>query len=264
MSNTTLENVCGYLHQFAPLKLAEEWDNVGLLVGDRKSKLNKVMTCLTITPESLAEAIRENVDLIVTHHPFPFRSVKRITRDNTVGSMLLDLIAANIAVYSPHTSFDSATEGINQQIAEGLQLQKIKPLTEDENDPKAGTGRRGELEKAVSPDEFLELCKTFFNLENIRYVLKDEKKIKRVAIGCGSAGQFMGLANKYNCDAFVTGETNFHTCLEAEATDTLLVLTGHFSSERFAIENLATRLAEEFSDLEIWSSKVESDPVKSL
>src|SRR6185295_17432474 len=113
---------------FAPAALAAEWDNVGLLVGDRAQKVERIMTCLTITPAAASEAIREQADLIVSHHPLPFKPLKRLTADQPTGRILLDLIRAGISIYSPHTAFDSAAAGINQQLAEALGLKNIQPL----------------------------------------------------------------------------------------------------------------------------------------
>src|SRR5215204_4410218 len=110
----TLAAVCEFLDVFAPPILAAEWDNVGLLVGDRSQRVERVLTCLTITPAVAGEAIRERADLIVTHHPLPFRPLKRLTADDPTGRLLLDLIRAGVAVHSPHTAFDSAAAGINQ------------------------------------------------------------------------------------------------------------------------------------------------------
>ncbi|MBL6724481.1 MAG: Nif3-like dinuclear metal center hexameric protein, partial [Rubripirellula sp.] len=110
-----LDTVCGFLSQIAPLKLAESWDNVGLLIGDRKSDIQKIMTCLTVTPDVVTEAIEQKVDLVVAHHPLPFQPLKRITSDNLSGKLILDLIANRIAVYSAHTAYDSSINGINQQ-----------------------------------------------------------------------------------------------------------------------------------------------------
>src|SRR6478609_9776050 len=124
----TVADICSFLEAFAPAALAAEWDNVGLLVGDRSQKVERIMTCLTITTAAAAEAIRERADLIVTHHPLPFRPLKRLTADEPTGRVLLDLIRAGIAIYSPHTAFDSAAQGINQQLAEGLGLRQIQPL----------------------------------------------------------------------------------------------------------------------------------------
>src|SRR5439155_9172729 len=125
---TTVAELCKFLDEFAPPELAAEWDNVGLLVGDWAASVERVMTCLTITPATTAEAIRERAGLIVTHHPLPFRPLKRLTTHDPSGRMLLDLIRAGIAIHSPHTAFDSVAAGINQQLAEGLDLVEIQPL----------------------------------------------------------------------------------------------------------------------------------------
>src|SRR5205809_4480925 len=140
---TTVADVCTFLDDFAPPTLAAEWDNVGLLVGDRSQKVERVMTCLTITPDAAAEAVRERADLIVTHHPLPFKPLKRLTAEQPAGRILLDLIRAGVAIYSPHTAFDSAAAGINQQLAEGLGISRIEPL-----DPTTGAGRWGEFSEA--------------------------------------------------------------------------------------------------------------------
>ena len=108
-----LHQICDFLNEIAPTRLAEEWDNVGLLVGDRELEIQRVMTCLTITPESAEEAIEKNVGLVVSHHPLPFRPLKKITTDQTATRLLWNLIRNNICIYSTHTGFDSAKSGIN-------------------------------------------------------------------------------------------------------------------------------------------------------
>ena len=97
------------------MTLAEEWDNVGLLVGDPDQQVKRVMTCLTITPASAEEALERQAEMIITHHPLPFRPLKRLTTAQTASRLLLQLIEGKIAVHSPHTAFDSAAAGINQQ-----------------------------------------------------------------------------------------------------------------------------------------------------
>src|SRR5438874_2649508 len=125
---TTVDLVARFLEAFAPPQLAESWDNVGLLVGDRHAKVERIMTCLTITAASAAEAVDEQAQLIVAHHPLPFHAFKRLTTDTSEGRILCQLLAAGISVYSPHTAFDSAAQGINRRLAEGLQLAAIQPL----------------------------------------------------------------------------------------------------------------------------------------
>ncbi len=123
-----LHDLTAFLKSFAPTSLAEKWDNVGLLLGDGEREVHRVLTCLTLTHDVAREAITERVDLVVTHHPVLFKPVQRITADDVAGRVLLDLLAARMAVYSPHTGYDSAVRGINQQLAEMFDLREVAPL----------------------------------------------------------------------------------------------------------------------------------------
>ena len=112
----------------APPSLAAEWDNVGLLAGDPALPANRILTCLTITPAVVEEAIAERVELIVAHHPVMFRGVKKLTPHTPDGRLLLALLRHGIAVYSPHTSFDNCSGGINDGLARRLGLTDVQPL----------------------------------------------------------------------------------------------------------------------------------------
>jgi dinuclear metal center YbgI/SA1388 family protein len=125
---TTIAMVTDALDQFAPPALAADWDNVGLLLGDRTAEVRAIMTCLTVTPDTAAEAVEAGVQLIVTHHPVLFRAVKRLTTATPEGRMLLSLIRAGVAVYSPHTAFDNTAGGINDMLARRLGLADVVPL----------------------------------------------------------------------------------------------------------------------------------------
>jgi dinuclear metal center YbgI/SA1388 family protein len=86
------------------------------------------MTCLTVTPESAAEAVEAGAELIVTHHPVLFRPIQRLTTASPQGRILLELIQAGVAVYSPHTAFDNTAGGINEILAGCLELVDLQPL----------------------------------------------------------------------------------------------------------------------------------------
>ena len=259
----SLHNICTFLDEFAPTDLAEDWDNVGLLVGDRQADVNKVMTCLTVTPASAEEAIQKNVDLIVTHHPLPFRPVKKITTDKTPTKLLWNLIRNGIAIYSPHTGFDSAPEGINRSVCDRIGLTNIRPLIpiESTNDQTVGAGRIGELKIETTLDQFVQSLKQAYSIEQIRFVGTGKSKCKTIASACGSGGSFLAKAITAGCDTLITGEADFHSCLEASAQNVNLILLGHYVSERFAIEMLAQRIGDAFNDLDVWASDQESDPI---
>jgi dinuclear metal center YbgI/SA1388 family protein len=262
---TALETVCNTLAQIAPLRLAESWDNVGLLVGDRKQTVSRVMTCLTITPNVVEEAVREAVDLIVVHHPLPFKALQKITTDSVTGAMLLNLIGARVAIYSAHTAFDSALEGINQMWAQSLGLQSIEPLvviTEPADSAGSdGSGRLGRLPTPLSLDELVSRAAKTVGAIAPRKVGKSDQQVSKVAFACGSGGSFLAAAKRRGCDALITGEATFHSCLEAEAWGIGLGLLGHYWSERFAMERLAVQLSDEFPSLAIWPSQSEHDPI---
>jgi dinuclear metal center YbgI/SA1388 family protein len=128
----TVADLVDFLKQLAPPEFAAEWDNVGLLLGDRSAQVQRIMTCLTVTPESAAEAVEEGAQLIVTHHPILFRPSKRLTTDTPEGRMILNLARAGVAVYSPHTAFDNTVNGINDVLARRLDLVDIVPLRRQE------------------------------------------------------------------------------------------------------------------------------------
>jgi len=259
---TSVADLCAFLDAFAPPALAAEWDNVGLLIGDRAQKVERVMTCLTITPAAAAEAIRERADLVVTHHPLPFKPLKRLTADEPTGRILLDLIRAGVSVHSPHTAFDSAAAGINQQLAEGLGLVQIQPLEPAEGLPASlGAGRFGLHSSPQSLGQLAARLKQFLKIGGLHVVGHLQSPISRVAVACGSAGEFLDVAIRQNCQVLVTGETRLHTCYEAEARGVALLLAGHYASERFGVQRLAEVLAAQFPALTIWASRDEADPL---
>jgi dinuclear metal center YbgI/SA1388 family protein len=263
----TVGDVAAFLEVFAPPALAEEWDNVGLLLGDRAASARRIMTCLTITPDSAAEAVDEQVELIVAHHPLPFRPLKRITTDAPEGRLLWKLIGAGTSVYSPHTAFDSTVEGINQSLAEGVGLSQIEvllPKAEPVAGRTLGAGRRGRLAAPLSLAEFADRVKAFLQIDQVQVVGSADRRVEQVAVGCGSAGEFLGAAQAAGCDLLLTGETRFHTSLEAESCGMGMILAGHYATERFAVERLADVLARQFSDAQVWASRQERDPLQWL
>jgi dinuclear metal center YbgI/SA1388 family protein len=125
---TTVDDVVGFLERLAPPDLAADWDNVGLLLGERSAAVRRVLTCLTVTPESAAEAAEAGAQLVVSHHPVLFKAVRRLTDATPEGRTLLALARAGVAVYSPHTAFDGAAGGINETLARRVGLAELRPL----------------------------------------------------------------------------------------------------------------------------------------
>ena len=274
-------DIVAFLRTLAPPELAEPWDNVGLLIGREQAAVERVMTCLTLTPDVASEAIERSAQLVVSHHPVLFRAVQRLTADTPEGAMLLELIAAGVAVYSPHTGYDSSRDGINQQLAELFELRDIAVLRRpgaetadtadgdtadgdlaDVADRPAGAGRCGTLPRPMTLAELIALVKQRLEVAHLQYVGDERMSVQRLAIACGAAAEFLPDAIRRDCQAFLTGEARFHACLEARSRGLAMLLPGHYATERPAMERLAERLAAQFPDLIVWPSRTETDPVR--
>ena len=124
----TVETITDIIENLAPLNYAYKWDNVGLQLGHKKDIINKVLTTLEITDAVLDEAVEKNADMIVTHHPMIFSPLKSIVRDDMKGRIIYRAIQNNIAVYAAHTNMDVAPDGLNDYIANRLNIRDIEIL----------------------------------------------------------------------------------------------------------------------------------------
>jgi dinuclear metal center YbgI/SA1388 family protein len=251
-----IQHICQAMSQIAPLSLAEDWDNVGLLLGDRSAPARRVMTCLTITQSVVEEAETEQVDLLIAHHPLPFKPLAKITTDSAASGLVWRLCRSGVSLYSAHTAYDSAVGGINDQWAEALSLTNTAALipfpdalgferntqTHSKSLNSPGAGRYGDLATPRLAREILAAAAKFSGANRPRMVGDPARVVRRVGVACGSGGSFVAAARRAGCDLLLTGEATFHTCLEAENTGLLLGMVGHYASERFAMEALAQRL----------------------
>lgn len=217
-----------------PPQCAEEWDNIGLLVGRSDKEVKKVLLTLDITPFVVKEAVSEKVDMIVSHHPMMFSGINRIT-DNTVeGKMLLDLIGADIAVFAAHTNLDSAKGGLNDELAELFGLKNAQVVLKTDITG-AGLGRIGDLDKEMTAAEFAELVKVVLKT-SVRVSGNMEKKIKKVAVGSGASDDIAATAVSMGADLIVTGDLKYHRTQDIVALGAVMIDAGHYPTEIMSID----------------------------
>ena len=257
----TIAHVTDALEQIAPLRLAADWDSVGLLVGSRRPQIARVMTCLSLTPDVAGEAVREQADMVVAHHPLPFRPVPRITDDTSTGRVLLDLLRAGIAVWSSHTAWDSAAGGVNDQLATLLGLDRVAPIEPDALHPLAGFGRAGAAPAGWSVAQLSRHIAGRLGTKGVQLVGDGGREAGRVGIVCGSGGESLAAVRQAGCTTFLTGEIKLHQALEARAAGVAVIAVGHHASERFAMDVLAGRLMGALPGLHCWASHDETDPI---
>ena len=116
------------LENWAPKELAYEWDNVGLQVGSHTDETKKVMVTLDVLKSVVDEAIEENVNLIIAHHPLLFKPLKEINFQTAKGNVIKKLIEHNITVYAAHTNLDIARGGVNDLLCDALGIVSSNPF----------------------------------------------------------------------------------------------------------------------------------------
>lgn len=128
-----IAEITDHLETIAPLHFQESYDNAGLIVGDRSQECRGIITCLDATEAVIDEAIKQKCNLVVAHHPIIFRGLKKLNGKNYVESTILKAIKNDIAIYAIHTNLDNITKGVNNKIADKLELQNLQMLQPKEN-----------------------------------------------------------------------------------------------------------------------------------
>ena len=246
-----VKDIFGFIDSFAPFASQCEWDNSGLLVGDKEKEVKKICFCLDITSETVNTAKAQGADLIVAHHPVIFKPLSHLCADNPVY-----LLAKNdIAAICTHTPWDMAQGGINDILADILGFENAQPLGEigDEN-----IIRVCEIEP-VCIDGLCALVKEKLGCGVI--ATDGGREIKRVAVCGGAGGDFLGAVVAAGCDAYITGEAKYHTYLSANDCGISLIVAGHFETESVSIPVLAKKIADRFPEIEA-SVITQSAPAK--
>lgn len=244
----TLNDIIGIMEQIAPPALAEEWDNVGLMLGRRDKAVKKILLGLDMTKQAVDQAVEQKVDLMITHHPAIFRKLNSLTDAVWQQELLLTLAEHGIAIYSAHTNFDIVSGGVNESLAQRLQLTKVTVL-----DDQSGLGRVGEVPEADLKD-FAKFVKQQLQADYV--VLGNAgKPVKRVAI-CGGAGaDFIQQALAKGADTLVTGDVKYHSAQEAVFSGLNIIDAGHQPTELPAMKDLKNRL-EAYFEKQNWELEV--------
>ena len=246
---TKVLDIINFTETFAPLNTQCEWDNSGLLVGNKDTEVKKVLLCLDITHAVVEEAKNLGCELIISHHPVIFSPLSHIDTHD----VCYHLIRENIAALCLHTNLDRAQNiGVNVELAKALSLQNPTLYPEE-------FLCVGELTHEMNSDEFASFVKEALNCRGVRYTKKD--KIKKVAVSSGGGGEAVFLKNKYDFDALVTGEIKHHLFLFASENELCAVEAGHFNTEDVVIAELVKNLAEKFPQLSFTKSVSLTDVV---
>jgi len=218
---TRIADVYSWIDGFAPFSTAEEWDNVGILVGRKETVTDTVLCALDLNRAVIDEALRIGANLIVTHHPVMFRGRKNLREDDYEGEMLCELIRNNIGLIAAHTNFDNAPIGVNDALSEKLGLEDVSAC---ENGMHIGRV------KPLTIDRFRETVNEQLGTLTRCYG-KNQKVITTVAVLGGAGEDFCLQAKEYGADVYVTGEVSYHKGLDAENMGLAVIEAGHRETE---------------------------------
>ncbi|KAK7453424.1 hypothetical protein VKT23_011691 [Stygiomarasmius scandens] len=254
-----LKAVCRSMERVAPLRLAEKWDNVGLLIeSPHPKKTNRVMLTIDLTPEVLAESLTADASVIVSYHPPIFQALKSLTLSNPLQASLLRCVAEGVSVYCPHTALDSVWGGVNDWLGEALmenkedgEIQALKDLKLSPNGASEGAeGRLLTLRTPVNIDTLVNRVKQRLGLGHLQVGYANERSapISKIAICAGSGGSML-LGTP--ADVYFTGEMSHHEVLAAIAAGKHVILCGHTNTERGYLPTLATKLQSTIQETEM-------------
>lgn len=260
-----VKNVMDYMEKIAPRYLKEDFDNVGLMVGDKTGIVKRVLFALDCTLEVIEEAKQLNVDLIITHHPLIFSRPKSITTDTLQGKKIIELIKNNINLFSSHTNLDSVEGGLNQTIVEmlGFESNEILERNKVSACKNAGLGRMIRLDEEINISELIDKVKRSLNINSLRVVYGNEK-VKSIAVINGSGQSFFNKALNEGADCIITGDTTYHFALDYKEMGISIIDTGHFSSEWLVFLKTMEKVKEEFKEIEFITSIKVEDPYKFI
>lgn len=254
----TVQEILTFLEGFAPVELAEHWDNVGLLCGDRQQPVTAVLCALDVTEQVIEEAAARGAELVVAHHPAIFTSVSRVTTDDVTGRVLRAAIKHDIAIICMHTNADSTWGGVNDALASALFLTGVVNMEGGDN---RMLGRVGDLPREMRPREFAAYVKECLRAGGVRFC-DGGKPIHRIAVGGGACGKMMDDAKAKGADAFVIGDCSYDLMQRAQSIGLTLVDAGHFPTENPIAAVFAEQIVGAFPQLRTMVSERHADCIQ--
>lgn len=245
----TIQALYDALEARIPKNLSCPWDNDGLSVcADPQALVSGVVVALDLTNEVIERAKAEGANVIITHHPLLFHGIKVAVYDpmDVCADKVITLIKEGISSMAFHTRLDTLDGGVNDTLAELLELENILGFGDDDNPCSKPMGRMGELPAPMKLQDFVAFVKTRLGAHGVTFTGCNHD-IKRVAVLGGSGGDEIYTAVRLGADALVTGDAKHHQMCDALDFGVSLIAAGHDSTEYPVCAVLAMMVSEIFT-----------------
>ncbi|WP_433343813.1 Nif3-like dinuclear metal center hexameric protein [Micromonospora sp. CA-111912] len=263
----TVADVVATLHRHYPPAWAEDWDRVGLVLGEPTAEVRRVACVVDVVPETVAEALAAGADMIVAHHPLLLRGVSSVAPTTYKGRIVHQLIKADVALLVAHTNADVADPGVSDALAARFGLTGLRPL----HPPAPGTpavgagrgiGRIGELPRPMTLAELTRYAAAVLPATawGVRAAGDPTRTVRTLAVSGGSGDAFLGAATAAGVDAYLTADLRHHPAGEhLAAGGPALLDAAHWATERPWLDDLAALLRAELG-VETMVSDLDTDP----
>lgn len=262
-----LSDVLQRLEDFAPLRFAEPWDNVGLLVEPvplaSAPSVERALLTIDLTDAVLAEAQELGAELVIAYHPPIFSGLKRLRSSSPGERVVLACARLGLSVFSPHTALDAAPDGVNAWLLDAFAAGVRAPCISHPLDGRFGQGRSVVLEQPLSLSQAVERVKQHLGLAQVRIssapAHAEGTPIRRIAVCAGAGGAVFEKLSGY--DLYVTGEMRHHDVRERAASGASVILCEHTNTERGFLRVLAERLTAALPGVRFEASSCDRDPL---
>ncbi|RLK12104.1 dinuclear metal center YbgI/SA1388 family protein [Micromonospora sp. M71_S20] len=263
----TVADVVAELERRYPPAWAEDWDRVGLVLGEPCAPVRRVLCVVDVVPETVAEALDAGVDMIVAHHPLLLRGVSSVAPTTYKGRIVHRLIRSDVALYVAHTNADVAAPGVSDALAARFGLTGLRPLHRPAPGSSAhgdgrGIGRIGELPEPMTLAELTRHAAAVLPATawGVRAAGDPGRMVRTLAVSGGAGDGFLADATAAGVDAFLTADLRHHPAGEHLAADGPALLdAAHWATERPWLDDLAV-LLREATGVETLVSDLATDP----
>ncbi len=256
-----IKDILSVLENNYPLKYSEKWDKSGLQVGDTSINTSKILLALDPLEEVIDYAVKNNIKLIVTHHPMALKPIFPIDTQTYPGRIIKKAILNDITIYSAHTNFDSVEPTVSDALLDKLGFKYTeKYFIQSNMEKNIGFGRIIKLTEKMAYSDILNVIKEKSFAKYLRFVGDIDKVIGVVAIMGGSGASFIEDVYQKGADLYITGDIKYHDARLAQQLGLSVIDLGHFYSERHALNTLKTLLELNFKEIFINIFNKENDP----
>lgn len=249
-----------------PRSGAEEWDNIGLQVGQTSQRLARVLLTVDVVSQTVEQAVSGDYDAVVSHHPLILRGIQTVAESTYKGRLIAELIRNDVALLAMHTNADVVADGVSDVLAQALGLQDVTPIVPTVSSS-IGVGRRGNL---AAPSTLGALAQRLAQIlpatvPGIQVSGDFSQNVESVSLCGGSGDSLLTEAGVRNSDVFITSDLRHHRASEAREEALLgggpaLINVSHWASEWLWLETAARTLRSALPNVTVDISDVRTDP----